>query len=61
MDRAQGNYRLSGASPCVNTGVNYLWTAADRDLAGNPRILFKVCDMGAYECTAGTSTLLILR
>ena len=61
MDRAQGNYRLSGASPCVNTGVNYLWTAADRDLDANPRILFRICDMGAYECTTGTSTLLILR
>ena len=61
LGRARGDYRLSGASPCVNTGVNYLWTAADRDLAGNPRILFRTCDMGAYECTTGTSTLLILR
>ncbi len=59
--RAQGDYRLSSASPCVNTGVNYLWTAADRDLDGNRRILFKTCDMGAYECTSGTGSLLILR
>ncbi|NLN00367.1 MAG: hypothetical protein GX174_00470, partial [Lentisphaerae bacterium] len=54
-------YQPKSSSPCVNTGVNYLWTAADRDLDGNPRILFKTCDMGAYECTAGTGSLLILR
>ena len=60
-DRARGNYRLTTGSPCVNTGVNYLWTRDDLDLEGNPRILFNVCDMGAYENTTLSRTLLIVR
>jgi len=61
IGRARGDYRLTGNSPCVNTGVNYLWTAADRDLAGNPRILFRTCDMGAFERAIGSGTLLFMR
>ena len=45
------NYRLTQDSPCLNGGANvYAPTnAAPYDLAGNPRIVFGVVDMGAYE------------
>lgn len=61
LNRAEGNYRLSTLSPCINSGINYLWTPADRDLDGNQRIQFTICDMGAYESLYGNATLLILR
>ena len=42
-------WTLSGASPCVNAGVNAEWMAEATDLAGDPRILNKTVDIGCYE------------
>ncbi|MEM7393666.1 MAG: prolyl oligopeptidase family serine peptidase, partial [Verrucomicrobiota bacterium] len=43
-----GDYRLQFASPCINRGQN--GSVSDLlDLAGNPRIVDGIVDMGAYE------------
>ncbi len=44
-------YGLGSESPCANAGTNLAWTTAAGavDLAGNPRIMAAVVDMGAYE------------
>ena len=49
-----GNYRLSGSSPCIDTGFNYSWMADEgdlrsEDLDNNARIYNLIVDMGAYE------------
>jgi len=41
-------FRLAGSSPCMDAGSN-AYVSAATDLAGNPRILNGVVDMGAYE------------
>jgi parallel beta-helix repeat protein len=46
--RIAGNYRLSTASPCINSGHNS-YTSLPPDLDGSPRIADFVVDMGAYE------------
>ncbi len=46
---ATNNYRLTGASPCVNTGTNEDWMAGATDFAGNSRVIGPRVDMGAYE------------
>lgn len=50
-DPALCDFRLTPASPCLNTGGNlYAPTnASPVDLAGAPRVLEGVVDMGAYE------------
>lgn len=54
-DAPHGDYRLSGASPCVDTGLNGAWGADGLDLDGNERILdgngdgVAMVDIGAYE------------
>lgn len=47
-DTASGNYRLTEASPCIDTGSNMSVFDAD-DLDGNPRIMNGTVDIGAYE------------
>jgi predicted outer membrane repeat protein len=44
-------YGLGPESPCANAGTNLAWTTAAGavDLAGNPRNMAAVVDMGAYE------------
>ncbi len=54
VDTNAANYRLSGSSPCINSGTNYSWmtNAIDVrsvDLDGNRRIRYGTVDMGAYE------------
>ena len=46
-----GNYRLTSASPCVNTGISEGWMTGAMDLDGHSRIdrLGGKVDMGAYE------------
>ena len=44
-----GDYQLSAGSPCVNAGTNQTWMTGATDLAGSPRILLGVVEMGAYE------------
>ena len=44
MDSAAGNYRLAPDSPCIDLGVN-LFTYADTDLDGLPRIVNGAVDL----------------
>ena len=50
-----GDFRLNGASPCIDVGLNGLWNAEGLDLAGTPRILVgkpdgtETIDLGCYE------------
>lgn len=48
-DPAAGDYSLAADSPCRNTGTNQSWMTGARDLAGNPRIIEGIVDMGCYE------------
>lgn len=49
VDLAGGNYRLTGASPCIDSGINQNWMTNAYDLDGNRRIGHGVVNMGAYE------------
>jgi len=52
VDFGGGDYRLR-AGPAVDSGTNQTWMVGATDLAGNPRILNAVVDMGAYEYVTG--------
>ena len=49
IDPANGNFHLSGVSPCIDKGLNEAPCILDTDLEGSPRIIENVVDMGAYE------------
>lgn len=49
VDFAGGDYRLSGNSPCIDTGKNEDWMWQAVDLDGDPRVLNRKVDMGAHE------------
>ena len=61
--QAGGNYLIRPSSAAFNAGDNGVWAAitAPVDLDGNPRIRYKMCDLGAYECATDNATLLFLR
>ncbi len=48
---SEGNYRLTGQSPCVNAGTNLHWMAGAVDLDGHARLdrFSRRADMGCYE------------
>jgi len=46
---AAGDFHLTLASPCVDSGVNLPWMAGATDIAGNDRIINGIVDRGAYE------------
>ena len=54
-DAANGDYRLTGASPCVDGGMDVAWGADGVDLDGNERVVDgngdgeAAIDIGAYE------------
>lgn len=56
IDVDSGDFRLTSASPCIGAGHNAT-VSADRDLAGNPRILNETVDMGSYEYLGTSSGL----
>jgi hypothetical protein len=58
VDSAAGNFRLTGLSPCINTGTNLDWTADDIDLDRLPRLLAGTVDMGAFESPQPPGTVL---
>ncbi len=49
VDQNAGNFRLKGASPCVNWGLNQNWMTNAVDLDGQPRWRYNAVDIGAYE------------
>ncbi|MCX7003995.1 MAG: hypothetical protein NTV22_12100, partial [bacterium] len=48
VDVANNNFHLQMNSPCVDTGTNLAGMTLQRDLDGNPRIMYGRVDMGAY-------------
>ena len=53
VDAANGDYRLTDDSPCIDAGENS-YVAEDMDLAGRARIYNQTVDIGCYEWS-GTS------
>jgi hypothetical protein len=51
LDEATSNFTLQVLSPCIDRGINAAapTNASLYDLAGNPRVVNAVVDMGAYE------------
>jgi len=49
VDQNAGNFRLQGASPCVNRGLNQDWMTNAVDLGGLTRMRYGTVDIGAYE------------
>jgi hypothetical protein len=59
VDRGAGNFRLDGASPCIDAGRYESWMSAAVDLDKRPRLQRGAVDMGAYELPpAGTAIVL---
>jgi hypothetical protein len=54
------DYLLTEASPCRDAGTNMAWMVYANDLAGDPRIIGAVVDMGAYEFVPEPGTVLLL-
>lgn len=50
------DFRLLRGSPCINAGLTAGGMSLDLDLEGNPRIIGKIVDMGAYEMTSPPSS-----
>jgi hypothetical protein len=49
VDVTNGNYHLSGLSPCIAFGQIQPWMADAQDLDGNPRTTNGRVDLGAYQ------------
>ncbi len=56
VNQAGDNLQLQANSPCINAGANESVTSAN-DLAGNPRIIGPLVDVGAFEYQSPTITL----
>jgi len=57
---AIGNYILRTGSPCVDQGLAADWMATAVDLAGNPRLVNDVPDIGCYEAQSPAPTVLLV-
>ena len=51
VDLANGNFRLTASSPCINAGNNSYASSSAKDILGNPRIYNSTVDIGAFEYT----------
>jgi parallel beta-helix repeat protein len=49
LSPAKHNYQLLAGSPAINKGTNSALHKPKKDLAGHPRIVGRIIDMGAYE------------
>jgi parallel beta-helix repeat protein len=49
VNNRKGDYELHAGSPAINTGTNSAPDLPKKDLAGKPRIVGGIVDMGAYE------------
>ena len=45
----QSDFRLLSSSPCIDGGTNRQYESYSYDIAGNPRLVNGIVDMGAYE------------
>ena len=45
----KGDYALVTGSPAINSGLKFDWMETALDLAGSPRLVSRVPDMGCYE------------
>lgn len=56
VNLAGSDFHLSPASPCINAGNNsYITNSTDLD--GNPRIVYGIVDLGAYESPYNSLTV----
>ena len=44
-----GDYSLATGSPAINVGLKFDWMETALDLAGSPRIVSRIPDLGCYE------------
>ncbi len=58
-DAANGDYRLTPESPCVNAGTGEEVTLSVTDLAGNPRVQNRRVDIGCYETLSRGFSIII--
>ena len=61
VDAANGDYSLTPASPCRDVAAVQPWMATATDLAGNPRVLQDLPDLGAYELWIESVTIIIFK
>jgi hypothetical protein len=54
VNAAKRNFELLTGSPAINAGTNSAPNLPKKDLAGKPRIVGGIIDMGAYENQTGT-------
>ncbi len=56
----EGSHQLRHNSPLRGKGALLGWTAADTDLAGNPRIRDGKVDLGCYQCWTNPNSFIIV-
>jgi len=52
VDSGAGDYRLTYASPCRDSGTNQTWMTSAVDAVGNPRVMASVVDIGVGNIEA---------
>ncbi len=60
VNAANGDYRVK-RGPSINAGLNLDWMVGATDLAGNPRILDHIVDIGCYESDKPQPTRFIVQ
>lgn len=61
VDPAARDFRLQGASPCINTGLTLEGMDTETDLSGDRRVRQRVVDLGALEYVLPKGSVLLLR
>ncbi len=59
VDPANGDFRLSDTSPCIDAGTNSADDLPATDLDGEQRVSCDKVDLGAYESSSGTGATVI--